>query len=116
MSGPFSVSDQKLQVGVVPADGRRLVSAEQLNFLYQEDALQPGTAILMHLGDRGQGPLAIHLDYWLTPLPPPGAVIVVLDGPDLGLVPTTVPIDRAAIAEAAQRATVPSRSRPQPTN
>lgn len=71
MSGPFSLSDQKLKVGVVLADGRRLVATEQLHFLHQEDALHPGTAILVFLGGRGDGPLAADLDYWLTRFPHP---------------------------------------------
>ena len=58
------------------------------------------------MGSRGDGPLAADATYWLTPLPPPGGLVLVVDGPDLGLPPTTMPVDGAAIAAAVGQVTV----------
>lgn len=106
LSGAFSASDRRLQVGVVLADGRRLVGTEQLHFLRQDAALLPGTPILAHLGDRGDGPLSVDVSYWLTPLPPSGPLVLALRGADLGLPETTAALDGAAISAAVSRVTV----------
>lgn len=104
--GPFAASAHPLQVGVVTADGRRLLAAEALHFLRQQDATGPDAPMLAFVGSRGDGPLAVDASYWLTPLPPLGGLMLVVDGPDLGLPPTTMPIDGAAIAAAVAQVTV----------
>lgn len=92
----------RLRWGVEFADGRRATNVDAWP--------DPGEASpttdqpVLFGGGGGGGDRAVDRDYWLWPLPPPGALTVVLQWPLLGIEQTTTRIDADEIVAAAARA------------
>jgi hypothetical protein len=81
-------------LGLELADGRRITSAAPP---WPADR---GDVVLHPAGGSG-GELAVDQSWWLSPLPPPGPVRVVVRCDPLGIPETTTEVDGAAIAAAA---------------
>jgi hypothetical protein len=68
----------------------------------------PGDPVFVHRGggsgQSGNDRVTMHHDYWLWPLPEPGAIRVSCEWPLLGIPLSTVELDGAAIVDAAARA------------
>jgi hypothetical protein len=92
----------RLKWGFEFADGRRATSVDR-----GPDPVEvkrtPDRPVLSGRGGGGGG-RAVDRDYWLWPLPPPGALTVVLQWPQLGIERTTSRIDADQIVAAATRA------------
>jgi hypothetical protein len=84
-------------LGVQFADGRR---ASSLPF--------PGRSgeIVFHQGGGSGGETAVDQEWWLSPLPPEGPLLVVARCPEIGLEETVVELDGTAIRRAGESATV----------
>jgi len=83
--------------GVEFADGRR---ASSLPF--------PGRSgdIVFHQGGGGGGPSSVEQEWWLSPLPPEGPLLIVVRCPEIGLEETVVELDGTAIRRAGESAVV----------
>lgn len=84
-------------LGVEFADGRR---ASSLPF--------PGRSgdIVFHQGGGSGGETAVDQQWWLSPLPPEGPLLVVARCPEIGLDETVLELDGAAIRRAGESAIV----------
>jgi hypothetical protein len=84
-------------LGVQFADGRR---ASSLPF--------PGRSedIVFHQGGGGGGPSSVDQEWWLSPLPPEGPLLVVVRCPEIGVEETVVELDGTAIRRAGESAIV----------
>jgi hypothetical protein len=84
-------------LGVEFADGRR---ASSLPF--------PGRSgdIVFHQGSGSGGETAVDQEWWLSPLPPDGPLLVVARCPEIGLEETVVELDGTAIRRAGESAVV----------
>ena len=90
-----------LLVGVAYPDGRTaIVSATA----FPDPRLDPDHPTLAQRGGGGGG-RSFGIDYWLTPLPPPGDLIVVVAWPSQGVDETHTPIPADLIAEGLVRNT-----------
>jgi hypothetical protein len=76
-------------LGVEFADGRRAGNAGG-----------PGEGLVFHQGGGSGGESSVEQDWWLSPVPPPGPLRIVLRCADLGIEETVVELDGAAIARA----------------
>ncbi|RBY74421.1 hypothetical protein DQ239_19835 [Blastococcus sp. TF02-09] len=87
----------RFQIGVQFADGRR---ASNL----------PGrdgdAGLIFHPAGGSGGPLSADQDWWLSPLPPEGPLLVVVRCPGIGLEETRIELDGTAIRRAGEAATV----------
>jgi hypothetical protein len=84
-------------VGVEFADGRR-AGSERF----------PGSSgdIVFHQNGGSGGETSADQDWWLSPLPPAGPLLVIVRCPELGLEETVVELDGTAIRRAGESATV----------
>jgi hypothetical protein len=92
----------RLRWGFEFADGRRATSVDP--WPDPVDAQRTPERPVLSGGGGGGGARAVDRDYWLWPLPPPGALTVVLQWPQLGIEQTTSRIDADQIVAAATRA------------
>jgi hypothetical protein len=92
----------RLKWGFEFADGRRATSADP--WPDPVDAQPTPQRAVLSGGGGGGSARAVDRDYWLWPLPPPGALTVVLQWPHLGIEQTTSRIDADQIVAAATRA------------
>ena len=88
--------------GLEFSDGRRVTSVDPWPASFEPTHV-PDRPVLM-AGGGGGGARAVERDYWLWPLPPPGAIKVVCQWPQLGIDPTTSVIDADEVRAAASRA------------
>jgi hypothetical protein len=103
--------DQLLRLGVAYADGRRATSVSGHDRPPRGPSLWPLSG-----GARGSGRSAtgaapseppevrLHQGYWVSPLPPPGPVVVACEWPVAQIGLTRCEIDARSILEAAERA------------
>ncbi len=84
-------------LGVEFSDGRRASSLPL-----------PGRSgdLLFHSGGGSGGETSADQEWWLSPLPPEGPLLVVARCPEIGLEETTVELDGTAIRRAGEAATV----------
>lgn len=84
-------------LGVQFADGRRVSSPPF-----------PGRSgdIVFHQGGGSGGETAVDQQWWLSPLPPDGPLLVVARCPEIGLEETVIELDGTAIRRAGESATV----------
>lgn len=94
--------EDDLRLGVQLSDGRRATTLDPL----PTDAAAgdaPTPLVLIHRGGGGGGRAFDH-DFWVWPLPPPGALAFVCEWQAQGIALTRLEIDAAPIREASQRA------------
>jgi len=92
-------SGDQLLVGVEFADGRRASNLPRHDpFGDPADA----EAVVFHQGSGSGNQLSVEQEWWLSPLPPPGPLRVVVRCDLLGLPEATVELDGAAIQAAAE--------------
>jgi hypothetical protein len=96
-------TEGRLLLGVEFSDGRAASTAGVGRSPAPGSGL--GQALLVPAGGGG-GELSVDHDYWLTPVPPPGPLDVVLACAGLGIEETTVQLDGDALVQAAARAEV----------
>lgn len=112
--------DSRLLLGVELSDGRRAVMVNGLRPPGPTDeAVDPATVTLSWTPGGMHNELAAEARYWMTPLPPPGPVLMVLRWLELGIEETITELDGTAIAAAGHDAEVlwplePPRAPPQP--
>lgn len=94
-------TQRALLLGVELADGR---TATTIAGAPSWDAGPDDPALVHHSGTGGGR--ANDLTFWLSPLPPPGDLVLVAAAPAWGLPEGAVTVPAAAIAEAASRARV----------
>ena len=98
-------------LGVGFADGRRVTNRE---------LPQPGSELVFHSSGSGGGPHGVRQSWWLSPLPPEGALQLVLRCPGLGIPETGAELDATAIRRAAADVVPlwpwvpPAQERPEP--
>jgi hypothetical protein len=81
--------------GVQFADGRRA-----------SNALGSGGDLVFHPGGGSGGSVSVDQDWWLSPLPPGGPLLLVVRCPELGLEETVTELDGTEIRRAGEAATV----------
>jgi hypothetical protein len=79
-------------LGVEFADGRRASSLG-------------GEDLVFHAGGGSGGDGSVDQEWWLSPLPPEGPLLVVVRCPELGLAETVVELDGTAVRRAGEAAT-----------
>ena len=62
--------------------------------------------LVFHPGGGSGGSSSVDQEWWLSPLPPEGPLLVVVRCPELGLDETVTELDGAAIRQAGEAATV----------
>lgn len=96
----------RLQYGVVLADGRAVI--EQSPYGVGRDPFLPAdgpTLVRLFGGSTGDVRVRRGADrLWLCPLPPPGALELVLQWPDVGIPETRVLLDATRIRDHAEHA------------
>lgn len=83
--------------GVEFADGRRASNAR----FGRDDG-----ELIFHPGSGSGGSVSVDQEWWLSPLPPEGPLLVVVRCPEIGLEETVTELDGAAIRRAGEAATV----------
>ena len=83
--------------GVQFADGRRASNA----WFGEGDG-----DLILHPGGGSGGSASVDQDWWLSPLPPEGPLLVVVRCPEIGLEETATELDGTAIRRAGEAATV----------
>ena len=91
-------NSKQLLLGVEYSDGRR--ASNMTSFLPSEPDLDPETPLLRPGNGSGSG-LTYDMEYWLTPVPPDGPVMVVCAWPIVGIEETSVVLDDAAFTTAS---------------
>jgi len=100
-------SDEQLLLGVEYADGRTATNfhAHGLGSRAMSTGDDPDKPFLSPMGGSGGG-RSMDQWLWLTPLPPPGQLLVVCAWSGLGIPESRTVLDGAAINEAGSRAMV----------
>jgi hypothetical protein len=83
--------------GVQFADGRRASNLSRGRV---------GGDLVFHPGAGSGGMASVDQDWWLSPLPPEGPVLVVARCPEIGVEETVLELDGTAIRRAGEAATV----------
>ena len=91
------VGGSRFLFGVQFADGRR---ASNARFGERDGDL------IFHSGAGSGGSASVDQEWWLSPLPPEGPLLVVVRCPEIGLEETVTELDGAAIRRAGEAATV----------
>ena len=89
--------DAGLLVGVELADGRAVVAGHDVWSNPVPAADEPALA---HRGGGGGG-REWSMSLWLTPVPPPGELVIVVAGPELGIEESRLTVDGGALSAAA---------------
>ncbi len=92
------LSDEHLRLRIEFADGSHAdnLGPPMLERMGPAPALQPGSG--------GASESMAEVTFWVSPLPPPGPIILICEWPKYGIPPTRQEIDGALIVEAASRA------------
>lgn len=98
---PFHGMDADVLIGVELSDGSVATSAGVQPFL-DADPSEPQVPLLQPRGGGG-GDREYEMTYWLTPLPPPGDLVVVAASVPLDLPEGRAVVPARAVAEAAGR-------------
>lgn len=110
----------RLLIGVELSDGQRAVMVNGLRRPSPNDQATEPNALKLAWTPGGMfNELAAEARYWMTPLPPPGPMLLVLRWLELGVEETVIELDGTAIATAGQNAEVlwsptPPPAPPQP--
>ena len=88
-----------VRVGVAFADGR--MASNLIEDI--DESVRSGGAVLRRAGESTR---LSKVQYWVGPLPPPGAVTLFVEWPAHGMVETAIELDGDAIRHAAARADV----------
>ena len=108
----------RLLIGVELSDGRRAVMVNGLR-PSSEEAADPAAVTLAWTPGGMHTELAAEARYWMTPLPPPGPLLMVLRWLELGIEETITELDGTSITAAGHDAEVlwppaPPLAPPQP--
>jgi hypothetical protein len=88
-------SATRFLLGIELGDGRRVTN------------LRAGADdVVFHPGGGGGGDTSVDQEWWLSPLPPEGPLLVVARCPEIGLEETVVELDGTAIRRAGENAVV----------
>ena len=93
----YSRSPGRFRLGVVFADGTRATTGTR----EAPELVQPDTGAVLTLQHSRGGVLQWEGEYWLWPLPPPGALVVACRWPDRGIEESSVTVDPAPLLAAA---------------
>ena len=88
--------DNGLLIGVELADGRAVVAGHDV----WTNPPGPDEPVLANRSGGGGG-REWSISLWLTPVPPPGDLVVVVAGPDLGIEESRLTVDGEALRAAA---------------
>lgn len=98
-------SPKFVRFGVQFADGRKVTNLELAPEWWDEGSVADpeGPLLIGHPNHDGwSGSLALDLDYWLWPLPPPPQLRVVVEWPAEGIEETSLEIDTEPLLEACR--------------
>ncbi|MEZ0114529.1 hypothetical protein ABH920_008564 [Catenulispora sp. EB89] len=95
--------EQNLRVGVLFADGRRAASNQPRPHDTPDNEADPDEVVLLSSRGGGGG-RSYDLTYWIHPLPPDGAVTIVVSWLAQGVTEARCELDGAAIRAAAEKA------------
>lgn len=99
--------ERRLLIGVELSDGRRAVMVNGLRPPSPTDEAADSAAVTLAWTPGGlHNELAAEARYWMTPLPPPGPLLMVLRWLELGIEETVTELDGTAIAAAGHDAEV----------
>lgn len=96
---PHAPREENLRLGVLFADGRRVATTSRPAWFGKD----PGDLVLTQSGGGGDD-RGWDQEFWLSPLPPDGAVTFIASWLKHGVTDTGAELDAAAIREAAGRA------------
>ncbi|RYV49370.1 hypothetical protein [Pengzhenrongella frigida] len=98
---PFHSIDADVPIGIELSDGSVATSSYGRSFLNAESTDLAGPLLQPQGG--GGGDREYEMSYWLTPLPPPGDLVVMVASVPLDLPEGSVVVPAHALAEAADR-------------
>lgn len=99
--------DSRLLIGVELSDGRRAVMANGLRPPGPTDEdVDPAAVTLSWTPGGMHNELAAEARYWMTPLPPPGPLLIVLRWLALGIEETVTELDGTSIVAAGHAADI----------
>ena len=85
----------ELLIGLELADGRRATNAQEFR------GVPEAGEVFFHPSGGSGGQFALDQTWWLSPVPPPGPLRIVVRCAALGIAETTTEVDGAALAAAA---------------
>jgi hypothetical protein len=103
--GLVADADGRLMMGIQLADGRRAVMTSWRPSWAGAAPANPDAAVLVSSPGGAIGDIVFDVRFWLTPLPPPGPLLIVVRWLALGIAQTTSELDGSVIDTAGASAT-----------